>query len=229
VGEPIVATSAAPAAPPPGVTVCAACGEPIADVYFEARGKVVCPRCRDAVVAQQSAGSPAARMLKATLYGIGAGAVGAAIWYGVRAATGYEIGLIAVVVGVLVGGAVKAGSGGRGGVAYQLLAVLLTYLAIAANYAPDVVAALRQNDDVGGHAVATVITATVLSLIAPFLGGLKNILGLLIIGFALYEAWVINRPRRLTFNGPYRLGIATAAAPPPAYAPPPPVPPVGGQ
>jgi hypothetical protein len=204
-GEPITATSAAPAAASPGVTVCAACGEPITDVYFEARGKVVCPRCRDAVIAQQSTGSAAGRVLKAICYGIGAGVVGAAIWYGVRAATGYEIGLIAVVVGVLVGGAVRSASGGRGGVVYQLLAVLLTYLSIAATYAPDVVAALQKNYDVGGQIVATVITTIVLSLVAPFLGGLKNILGLLIIGFALYQAWVMNRPRRLTFNGPYRL------------------------
>ena len=122
--------STAPAAAPPGVTVCAACAEPITDVYYEGNGKIVCPRCRDAVLASRAGGSGFARFLKATLYGIGAGIVGAGIWYGVRAGTGYEVGLIAIVVGILVGGAIKAGSQGRGGVGYQLLAVLLTYLGV---------------------------------------------------------------------------------------------------
>jgi len=67
-----------------------------------------------------------------------------------------------------------------------------------------------------------VITTVVLSLVAPFLGGLRNILGLLIIAFALYEAWIINRARHLTFNGPHRLAVATAASPPT-------FPPVGGR
>jgi len=222
VGEPIPATSTASAAAPPGVTVCVACGEPISDTYFEANGKVVCPRCRDAVVARQTSGSAVGRFAKATLFGIGAGIVGAAIWYGVRVATGYEVGLIAVVVGVLVGSAVKAGSGRRGGVGYQLLAVLLTYLSIAANYSPDVIAAMRENHDLGSNMVAVVIITVVTSLVAPFLGGLKNIIGLLIVGFALYEAWIINRPKPLVFNGPYRLATAGAA-------PPPPLPPVGGR
>ena len=47
--------------------------------------------------------------------GLVAGALGAAVWYGVRRLTGYEIGLIAIAVGFLVGAGVRAGSGGRGG------------------------------------------------------------------------------------------------------------------
>ena len=229
VGEAVPATTAAPGAGPAGVTACAACGAPITDVYFEAKGKVVCPRCRDAVMAQQAAGSGGARLFKATVFGIAAGIVGAAIWYAVRAGTGYEVGLIAIVVGVLVGGAVKAGAKGRGGVGYQLLAVFLTYISIAANYVPDVVRALRANEDVGGNPVALVIVTAITAVVAPFLGGLKNIIGLLIIGFALYQAWVINKPSRITFNGPYRLAPAGAAGARVGIGPPPPLPPVGGR
>ena len=58
-GEPIPATSSPPFPGAPAVTVCAACHEPIADVYFEGNGKVVCPRCRDAVLAAQNVASPA--------------------------------------------------------------------------------------------------------------------------------------------------------------------------
>lgn len=199
-----------------GPAVCAACGEPITDVYFEGNGKVVCPLCRDAVMASHTGGSGVGRLFKAAVYGILAGIVGAAIWYAVRAGTGYEVGLIAIVVGILVGGAVKAGAKGRGGVGYQLLAVVLTYLSIAANYVPDIVRALRSNPDVADNRIALVIITAVTAISAPFYGGISNIIGLLIIGFALYQAWVINKPSQVRFNGPYRLASPSAAP----YAPP---------
>ena len=208
-----------------GIAACAACAEPITDVYFEANGKVVCPRCREAVAASRAGGSAFGRLLKATLYGIGAGIGGALIWYAVRRMTGYEVGLIAILVGLMVGGGVKAGSKGRGGVGYQLVAVLLTYLAIASNYIPDIVAGLR-GTEIADNPVALVIVTAITTVIAPFLGGVSNIIGLLIIGFALYQAWVMNKANPLTFNGPYRL--APAAGAPMTSAPlPPPPPPVG--
>jgi hypothetical protein len=228
VGETIEATSAAPAAPPPGVTVCAACGEPITDAYFEARGKVVCPRCRDAVIAQQSAGSPAGRVAAAIALGIVAGAISAALWYGLRAWKGIEHGILAIVVGFLVGGAVRKGSGSRGGRAYQVLAVVITYVSICANYIPDAYREIVGADRRGFSVVALVISS-VLSLALPFLGGFDNVLGILIIGIALYQAWAMNRRRSLTFNGPYRLAVATAAAAPPEYVLPPTFPPAGAR
>lgn len=199
-----------------GPAVCAACGEPITDVYFEGNGKIVCPRCRDAVMASHTEGSGVGRFFKATVYGILAGIVGAAIWYAVRAGTGYEVDLIAIVVGILVGGAIKAGAKGRGGVGYQLLAAVLTYLSIAASYVPDIARALRSNADVGDNRIALVIITAVTAVSAPFLGGISNIIGLLIIGFALYQAWVINKPSHVKFNGPYRLAPSSAVP----YSPP---------
>jgi hypothetical protein len=226
-GEPFPATSAAPAAASPGVTVCAACGEPITDAYFEANGKVVCPRCRDAVLASQAAGSMAGRVAAAMTLGIAAGVTSAAMWYGLRVWKGIEHGLLALVVGLLVGGAVRKGSGGRGGRGYQLLAVLITYLSICANYIPDVYRGIVEDDHHGFSVVALVISA-VFSLAAPVLRGFDSIWGILIVGFALYEAWAMNRRRLLTFNGPYRLANAQAAAAPLGYVPPP-LPPVGGR
>ena len=46
---------------------------------------------------------------------------------------------------------------------------------------------------------------------APFLGGFENIMGIVIIGIALYEAWKINRKVPLEVTGPHRVG----ADPPP--------------
>jgi hypothetical protein len=61
-----------------------------------------------------------------------------------------------------------------------------------------------------------------LAFAAPFLGGTSNIMGILIIGIGLYEAWKLNR--RVPLSGPFRFGPATpplvaaapGAAPPPA-------------
>ncbi|HEX2223383.1 MAG TPA: hypothetical protein VHN15_04160, partial [Thermoanaerobaculia bacterium] len=50
--------------------------------------------------------------------------------------TGYEVGLISILVGFLVGAGVKKGSGGYGGWKYQTLAVALTYVAICCTYIP---------------------------------------------------------------------------------------------
>jgi hypothetical protein len=144
-----------------------------------------------------------ARLGKAALFGAGAALVGAVIWYGIRRATDYELGLIAVVVGLMVGGAVRAGSGGRGGAGYQLLAVLLTYLGICANYAPDVYGALVERGDSGASLIINTVYFTVQF---PFLAGFENIIGILIIGFALWEAWKINTAQARDLAGPYAIG-----------------------
>ena len=211
VGEPAPVEYRGPV-PPPGVTACAACGEPITDAYFEANGKVVCPRCRDAVLTADASGNPFARFVKATCLGILGGLVGAAIWWAVRYFLHLQAGLIAILVGLLVGGGVRMGSQNRGGAGYQVLAVLLTYLSIAANYLPDL---LVMGFDRGDPTPVVIISAVINALAQPFLRGMTGIIGLLIIGFALYQAWVMNKPARLNFNGPYRLATATGGMPPP--------------
>ncbi len=50
-------------------------------------------------------------------------------------------------------------------------------------------------------AVILVVFLMGLSLAAPFLGGVQNVIGLLIIGFALWEAWKINRRKPLPITG----------------------------
>ncbi len=73
-------------------------------------------------------------MAQAALFGLGAAVLGSVIFYGVTALTGYELGLIGVLVGYLVGKAVRKGSGSTGGLQYQVLAIVLTYISIASTY-----------------------------------------------------------------------------------------------
>ncbi len=115
---------------------CTACGARIRGSYHEANGAVVCSGCRQAIERRLRGGSSVGRFTRALALGAGAALLGAAVYFGIALATGYELGLIAIVVGWLVGRAVNAGSRGRGGWRYQTLAIALTYSAIVVTYMP---------------------------------------------------------------------------------------------
>jgi len=226
---------------------CARCQAPITAAYYEVNGHVVCAGCKSALQ-QAPAGSSGSRLLRAAAYGSGGAILGAGIYYAILAITGYEIGLVAIAVGWLVGRGVQKGSRGMGGWAYQTLAVGLTYLAIVSTYIPFIVksamdqpatasaaAAAPDATGAGGDSVTVqpvvattadssrsgmtagrlalgLIALIALAAAAPFLAGFENILGLVIIGFALYQAWQMNRRASLTINGPYAVGPAAGAS-----------------
>lgn len=124
---------------PAPAAACRACGQPIRDVYYDVAGQPFCQSCHGHLQTALVGGSKPRRFLRATLYGGLAGLVGAVLYYGITAATNINFGLISVLVGLMVGKAVKKGSDGRGGWFYQGLAMLLTYLAIVLTYIPPVI------------------------------------------------------------------------------------------
>ena len=195
----------------PNTSTCSACQRSIPDTYFEAVGRIFCEPCRDAVMASLGSGSGTARLLKALVFGVGAAAVSAVVWYGIVKLTGYELGIIAVAVGFAVGGAVRAGADQRGGWAYQAIAVLFTYLAIAASYVPLVMASFRTTAPAETADQTLLLLAIPVALALPVLQATEGtgIIGLLIVGFALYEAWKINKHQTIAFSGPFRLSRAT--------------------
>lgn len=228
--EPLQLERAEYAAPAAGGLTCTSCRQPFAGAYYEAAGQVVCEVCSRKLQAQQATGAGPVTFAKAALLGTGAAILGGAAWWAVRHFTGYELGLLAVGVGFLVGAAVRAGSGGRGGVAFQVLAVFLVYSGIVFNYAPDLIEAIREGgaaeqepaaaaaDEAPADAAVAprqnppptaadrvVAMATLVGWLyaVPFLGGAKNIIGILIIAFALWEAWKMNRRVPLAITGPY--------------------------
>jgi hypothetical protein len=115
---------------------CAICRTAIVTEYFDINGSILCDRCR--IVAESTAEIPRGivPLAMAALYGLGAGILGAAVYYAVIAITHLEIGLVAILIGYMVGYAVHAGARGRGARRFQVLAVALTYGAIALAYAP---------------------------------------------------------------------------------------------
>ena len=242
-----------------GPVRCAGCAAEIDDVYYEVAGNVTCDGCHATAAASRTGGSGAARLLRATFLGVVAAVLGGILYWGFTALTGWELGLVAIVVGLLVGGAVKVGAQARGGWLYQLLAMGLTYLSIVGAYVPFVhegfamaeaeavsvaptedaatpVALFAESDapPVAAEAPAAAvdpvavddpavevtaiprvfywILVVALAFAAPFLQGFENLIGILIIGFALYEAWVINRRTAFAASGPFRLGERRPAA-----------------
>jgi hypothetical protein len=234
----------------PSSAVCAYCRGPLTDTYYEVAAKAACPKCKDAVATQGTRGSGFSRFTRATLFGVAAGALGAGLWYAVRAISNLEIGLIAILVGYMVGAAVRAGSHGRGGPLYQVLAVFLTYSAIVSTYVPLILAEVMKGATASsearrahsaesstpgaedapspateegtaaegpmtpGKAFRALALFTLFigafAFAAPFLGGFENIIGLLIIGFGVWEAWKINRRIAPAIAGPFRVGGASS-------------------
>jgi len=193
------------AAPPP---TCAVCASELRERYFEANGKRICEKCRAALAAPPP-GTPGGRFLAALGWGAGGGLLGFLLYYGVLKLTGYEVGIISIAVGLAVGFGVKRGSRGVGGAGYQALAMGLTYLAITATYYLLIIGELHKR---GEKVTGLVLVISVpIALAMPFVAGFKNILGLLIIGFGLYEAWKINKRPKIDVSGPFEIKPPNAA------------------
>jgi hypothetical protein len=130
---------------PPQAMACGVCTQPIANAYFELGQKVLCTSCRDTIMFRFTGGSGLGRFVRAALFGSLAALAGTALYFLVLAVTGYEVALIAIVVGLMVGGAVRKGARYRGGLAYQALAVFLTYTAIVASYIPPIYGQVKKH------------------------------------------------------------------------------------
>jgi hypothetical protein len=137
--------SAGPAAL--GSAVCALCQNALRDRYYDINGQPACVACRERTIADLRRGSALGRALKAVALGLVAALIGAAVYFGISAITGYEIALVAIVLGLFVGIAVRIGSNGRGGWFYQLLAVLLTYFAISVAYSSRIIYDMAKNPE----------------------------------------------------------------------------------
>jgi hypothetical protein len=147
-----VASPAAAAVAHDRGVVCAACQTSIPTEYFDLGGRAVCDHCRQRLELAAETPRGALPLLVAGACGLGAGIVGAIIYYSVIAVAHVEIGIVAILIGYMVGYAVRRGAGGRGGLRFQIVAVGLTYLSVAFAYTPLAMSAVR--DHRAGQAAA---------------------------------------------------------------------------
>jgi hypothetical protein len=235
---------------------CSSCDSTIAGEYYTVNGELVCASCRETLAALlQAPRSAFSGFFRAALYGLIAAMIGTTIYYGISWITGgWEFGLIAIVVGFMVGKAVFLGSGSRGGRVFQVLAVLLTYCSIVSSYVPEIIESLQdqaaQQDatqlgvEEAGDAelaasqppqsdapvqetiavapaepmvqveeefslvelVIAYIFVFIFALALPFLAGFENLIGLVIIGIGLWQAWKLSARPDLSIDGPFSLG-----------------------
>ena len=199
---------------------CVVCKQPVADSYYHAQGQVVCPLCAQRIQTGQQAPAPLS-LTRAALYG-GAATLGGCLLYALVAIVLHaEIGLIAILVGWMVGKAIRHASYGRGGRPQQILAVALTYFAITTSYIPvilyhDARVAQTKSAPVSSSAPAEVrprmsFGAAVLFLLiiaaaAPFMSltsGVSGLISLFIIFIGLRQAWKLTERREILLMGPY--------------------------
>jgi hypothetical protein len=228
----------------PAQAQCAQCNRALLGSYYEVDGQTICEACKYTIESRMTEGSGAGRFVRATGAGLVAAALGATLYYAIAAISGYEFGLIAIVVGFGVGSAVRWGSNGRGGKRYQALAMALTYLAIVATYIPPIVQGFREGaaetaaveptaadgapsavpaaaaapseaaDTAEGEPTGAlpmliaVVLIVAIACAAPFLAGFENIMGIVIIGIGLYEAWKLNQRTTVTITGPHAISHA---------------------
>ena len=188
---------------------------------------VVCETCAQRIQAGQQA-PPAASLGKAALYGIGAALAGCTIYALTAILLNLEIGFIAILVGYMVGRAVRHGSRGLGGRPQQILAVVLTYCAITTSYIPVFIYQLRKNPAAFQQAEQkqkaetpvvqerkpkTSVAQAFLMLFlifaaAPFLSltqGVGAFITLFIIFIGLRQAWRMTGRSELLVMGPYEV------------------------
>ncbi len=230
--EPLLTPDAADSA-----TRCVACQQPIAGKYYHAQGQTVCEFCAHRIESGQQA-PPAISLPRAALYGACGALAGCLLYAAVAIITGWEIGLVAIVVGVLVGKAVRKGSHDLGGRPQQILAVLLTYFAITTSYIPvfiygrakasgpaEQTSSEQQGQAAPGGRVPAdagnqqapmslgkaLFVLLLLAAAAPFLSlgsGVSAFISLFIIFIGLQQAWKLTGRAEILIMGPYDVNPA---------------------
>ena len=152
---------ASPAAQP--AVVCSSCGSTISLEYFSLGDQPLCQACKDTVQKHAAPVREWQLVSRASLFGFGAAIAGAILYYGVIAITDLEIGIVAIVIGFMVGFAVRKGARGRGGRRLQVMAAALTYLSVALAYVPIAMKGVfKSGADVVTTSASTVDSAGVL-------------------------------------------------------------------
>ena len=213
---------------------CVVCHSSAGETYYHAQGQIVCHGCADRIQRGQQA-PPSFSLLPAVLYGAGAALAGCLLYAFVAIAFSLEIGILAILVGWMVGKAVRHASKGRGGRPQQILAVLLTYFSISTSYVVVMIYQVVQNPSIiqkqkkadgtpkegeiksaeqRPRAGALLFSMLLLTAAAPFFGltqGVSGIISLFIIFIGLQRAWRMTGRTDILITGPYTAeSVATA-------------------
>ena len=197
---------------PPQIERCGLCGTPLASEYYRVHGRTACAGCASAAQNGQANGQKNTAFTRALPFGIGAAAVGLAGYAAFTIATNFYIGYVALGVGYIVARAMKAGSGGLGGRPFQIVAVILTYLAIALAEIPIALWEVRAHIP-SGRMLAVVIRLLPIALTSPIRelrDPIHGLINLVILFVGLRIAWRGTAAPMATVEGPFRLKPAAS-------------------
>ena len=189
----------------PAMRVCIACKQEISGEYYDANGNILCPSCTQRIrTGQQS--PPPVSMLRAALFGAGAALGGSILYAAVSAYLKAQFGIIAILIGYMVGKAVRFASGG--GRPQQILSVALTYFAITGAFILGIVyQASKSGQSIDfNHALVPLLE---LAVAAPFLAlfqgsnSISALISLVIIFFGLRQAWALTATSKIVITGPF--------------------------
>jgi hypothetical protein len=216
------------------------CQRGISTEYFDVNGQSVCASCRTQLAELAETPRSWGVFAKAGLFGLAAAIAGAILYYAVIAITNFEIGIVAIAIGFMVGWMVRKGAGGRGGLRFQVMALVLTYWAVGLAYTPLTFQQIAEEDkkeqagttteppvpaatvpnepDVAGDTAVNIPLALGIlfgfSLALPVLAVISSLPGGLIsaaiIAFGMMQAWKMTGAPTLQISGPYQI----VAAPP---------------
>jgi hypothetical protein len=130
----------------PGVAAgprCAKCQTAIRDRYWRAQNRLFCVACHSQIAAAIDDARANASIGKALLLG-GLTAIGCGIAYAIFVQVSQmQLALITIGIAYVIAKVVRRASGGLGGRRFQILAVVLTYVASAMGYAGPVLGGFR--------------------------------------------------------------------------------------
>ncbi|MBI2686153.1 MAG: hypothetical protein HYX27_07545 [Acidobacteria bacterium] len=210
---------------------CTACNSVLESAFYQVQGANVCEICASARRAFQELPDSKQKFLRAFLYGAGAAFLSWVGWSILVVTTGFQIGLLAIGVGWFVGTAIRRGTEGHTSRKYQLMAVMLTYLAISMSFIPRLVADVAKKppaaadsqkgapaapasqpatEPVGPSSllvsgVVVVGLAFVSPLLEAFFDFPGGLIGLFIVFLGLQRAWQLTRPDEALITGPFEL------------------------
>jgi hypothetical protein len=186
----------------PTATRCGRCNAALSETERVAAGdRVFCRTCYDILKLQLRTGVAAmSQDINYPIAAIGAllgGVVGALAWWGLTVLTQIGFGLVAVVIGLLVGHGTLLFAGGKRSFGLQMLAVTVGALSfLVAVYLVNMTfinQALAQQGATGRIGFPPASLDMLYRVIAANFGIMKPVF----LGIVVYEGWVIPRPIKL--------------------------------
>ncbi len=158
---------------------------------------VLCASCASTVEQALEAETKNPNLPPAILLGIVAAVAGGLIWYAIVALTNYQLGIVAVGIGYLVGLAVMHGAGRKRGPALQAIAVVITLIAmVVGEYFVVRHFAVKALAEEGVTGIPILLPAKAMFELV-FLGVKEDLLTLLFWAIALWAAFSVPARRRL--------------------------------